>query len=182
MSFNLFSYWRPGRDVFETLVMPHLPSLYRLAFHYCRQQSDAEDLVQDLLIKLYPKTGELQKIEKLRPWLAKSLYRMFIDNIRREQRSPIEFGELEQLEQAVGKDDETESLVRVKNIETALLNLNEDQRILVMMHDVENYTLEELSTILDAPVGTLKSRLHRSRAKLRAVLSDDGTFSPSAAC
>lgn len=185
MTFSLFSRWRPGRDVFEELVMPHMPSLYRLAFHYCGQQSDAEDLVQDLLIKLYPKTRELQKVERLRPWLAKSLYRMFIDNIRKAQRSPIEACESETLAQMADTalhSDSTEKLVLVQNIEQALTQLNEDQRILVLMHDVENYTLNELQTILDTPVGTLKSRLHRARAKLRKLLDDDGTISRSVAC
>ena len=184
MSFSLFSSWRPGRDGFEELVMPHVPSLYRLAFHYCGQQSDAEDLVQELLIKLYPKTREMQKVERLRPWLAKSLYRMFIDNLRKAQRSPIEACETETLAQMADaslRSDSTEKLVVVKNIEQALAQLNPDQRILVLMHDVENYTLEELQGILDTPLGTLKSRLHRARAKLREIL-DDGTISRSVAC
>ena len=173
-----------GND-FEALVMPHIGGLYRLAFHYCRQQSDAEDLVQDLLIKLYPKTHELQKIERLRPWLAKSLYHLFIDQLRRQRSSPIDSYEparLIQLHNDAECGENIEKLVLVKNIEKALSKLNDDQRILVLMHDVENYTLEELETVLNTPRGTLKSRLHRARGKLRQILSADGTLACSAAC
>lgn len=69
---------------FEELVYPHINYLYRLAFRFCGNQADAEDLVQDLLIKLYPKRAELEKVEKLRPWVTTSLYRMFVDSYRKK--------------------------------------------------------------------------------------------------
>lgn len=165
--------------------MPHANNLYRLAYHYCGQQSDAEDLVQELLLKLIHRVDEMEKVERLRPWLAKALYHLFIDRLRQQQRSPIESfapEQLETLQDETSKTQESEELLLINDIGQAVAQLNHEQRMLVLMHDVENYTLAELASILDAPIGTLKSRLHRARAKLREILSEDGTKSVAAAC
>ena len=74
---------------FEALLQPHVAVLYRHAFRLTGNVSDAEDLVQDLLVKLYPRRRELTKIEKLRPWLFKVLYRLFIDQRRKASRNPL---------------------------------------------------------------------------------------------
>lgn len=185
MMISLFSRWRGGRGAFEDLVMPHVNGLYRLAYHYCGQQSDAEDLVQELLLKLIHRVDEMERVEKLRPWLAKALYHLFIDRLRRQQRNPVDTQQPEQLEASqaqAGSGESAEKLVLINNIEQALRQLSDEQRMLVVMHDVENYTLAELETILETPIGTLKSRLHRARAKLRRILDEDGTQSLSAAC
>jgi RNA polymerase sigma-70 factor (ECF subfamily) len=185
MKISLFSRRRGSRDAFEALVMPHVDGLYRLAYRYCGQQSDAEDLVQELLLKLIHRVDEMERVERLRPWLAKALYHLFIDRLRREQRHPVDSLEPEQLEAthaAPGSGESSEKLVLINNIEQALGQLSEDMRVVVVMHDVENYTLAELETILDAPIGTLKSRLHRARAKLREILDEEGTKALSAAC
>lgn len=182
---SLFSNWRSDQSAFEALVMPHVSGLYRLAYHYCGQQSDAEDLVQELLLKLIHRIEEMQKVERLRPWLAKALYHLFIDRLRSQQRSPIDTmqpDQVETMQAGAVAGESSERLVLIDNIAQALRQLNHEQRMLVVMHDVENYTLAELETILDTPLGTLKSRLHRARAKLRQILSDEGTKSLSTAC
>ena len=76
---------------FERLIRPHLKRLYSLAYRFTGQRDDAEDLVQDLLLKLYPRLEEMQAIDKLSPWLSKVLYRQYVDQYRRKQRSPISF-------------------------------------------------------------------------------------------
>lgn len=164
-------------DPFETLLVPHIESLYRLAYRLSGQQSDAEDLVQDLLIKLYPRLEELQKLEKLRPWLARSLYNLYIDRVRRQTRNPVQGGE-DELQLALDQVHEPqhipEQLLQQHQlqgrIQLALELLNNDQRDLITLHDIEGYTLPELETVLDTPLGTLKSRLHRARAKLKVLL------------
>lgn len=164
-------------DQFERLIEPHLPHLYQLAFRFCNNQTDAEDLVQDVVIKLLSRSQEIARIEKLRPWLAKILYRQFIDNYRQKSRSPLSLvtdnDELlsEQLASAADNpEQQAEASLNQLHLQQALLSLNEDQRTVVLMHDVEGYTLVELEVILDAPVGTLKSRLNRARSQLREKL------------
>ena len=175
MIFSLFTKKRADASTFEELVAPHVEQLYRLAHRYTRNQSDAEDLIQDLLIKLYSRTEELEKVGQLRPWLAKSLYYLYVDQYRAQKRSPIEFRQEHHPEEYTDGTLQSELSPKrqdtIRDLHAAIEQLNEEQRILILMHDVEAYTLAELETILDTPIGTLKSRLHRSRAKLRKILA-----------
>lgn len=161
---------------FDELVRPHLTYLYRLAFRFCSNQADAEDLVQDLLLKLYPRCVELEVVDKLRPWLVTSLYRMFVDGTRRQKRSPLELIEDETIFYETvtsGESSPAQNLAedqRIGQIQSAFERLSEDHRALITLHDIEGYRLVELEKILDVPVGTLKSRIHRARARMRSML------------
>lgn len=159
---------------FEQLVYPHIDHLYRLAYRFTNRREDAEDLVQDLLVKLYDRGDEVEKVEKLRPWLAQVLYRMFIDQVRQQKRRPLTEDNDTDLDDFKNPDSGPEVLldqaISQDRLQRAFTSLNEDQRALLALHDVEGYTLVELETVLDAPIGTLKSRLHRARRKLREKL------------
>ena len=189
MKISLFSKSQGKGASFEALLAPHIEPLYRLAFRFCGSQHEAEDLVQDLLIKLYVKHKELGQIENLRPWLARSLRNHFIDTLRQRQRSPIDYGidhDHEQLlSSQVSHDSDPFRELAMNQLQerilTAMESLNEEQKILIMMHDLESYTLAEIAEILQTPIGTLKSRLHRSRARLREIL-EVGTISDDLTC
>lgn len=159
---------------FERLIAPHLESLYRQAYRFTGSRHDAEDLVQELLTRLYPKLKELQQVEELRPWLARSLHNLFIDTIRSRQRSALGKSESDSeaiLEVVVDNNpspaDALDQQDQASQIALALESLSEAHRDLIIMHDVEGYTLPELTIIFEQPLGTLKSRLHRARKKLR---------------
>src|SRR5947208_16187330 len=83
-----FGRTRTAASKFEDLLRPQVEYLYRLAWRFTGSVADAEDLVQDLLLKLYPRTRELLDIEHLRPWLAKVLYRQYIDFVREQAHPP----------------------------------------------------------------------------------------------
>jgi len=175
-----FGRTRTAASKFEDLLRPQVEYLYRLAWRFTGSVADAEDLVQDVLLKLYPRTRELLDIERLRPWLAKVLYRQYIDFFRKRARSPL----VELAADSEGEDDPLDTLPALEDgpedhaersrlrerILAALERLSPEQRAVVTMHDVEGYSLEELETILETPLGTLKSRLHRARRRLRALL------------
>jgi len=178
---NIFSIWQGRKDSgasFEELLAPHVDRLYRLGYRFSGSQHDAEDLVQELLVKLYPRAKELASIEKLGPWLSKSLYHLFIDQVRRSTNSPVvlseEVGvELESVACVnAGPDTYMVRQQQLSSLEKALFSLNMDQRTLIAMHDMEGYTLPELTSLLETPLGTLKSRLHRARATLRTQLTE----------
>ena len=164
---------------FESLVSPHTEHLYRVAYRFCGNQVDAEDLVQDLYTKLYSLKTALSDIEQLRPWLAKSLYRLYIDQYRRSSRSPISYvdGENDSLESAGPAHEEPEAQLRQLELQHAihigLSSLSDEHRSLVILADIEGYSLPELQQVFDIPEGTVKSRLHSARAKLRAYLTDN---------
>ncbi|KPJ94801.1 MAG: hypothetical protein AMJ53_04540 [Gammaproteobacteria bacterium SG8_11] len=150
--------------------------MYRLAYRFCGSREDAEDLVQDLLVKLYPRIDELRGIDNLQSWLATVLYRQFVDRTRHNNRSPVRLTEDGETFPVSADDSARQPEAQLLNneaidqVQQALLQLNEDQRVLVVLHDVEGYKLTELQQMLDIPIGTLKSRLHRAREQLKKIL------------
>lgn len=173
---SIIKLWSHSRqnDRFESLLKPYIPYLYQLAWRFTHTQADAEDLVQDLLCKLYPRQKELEKIENLRPWLAKVLYRQYVDKLRMQSRTPIDIADSdidnEETDIPVSIKPDQEQAQLIAQIERLLPQLNDDQRLLLILHDVEGYTLNEIQNITETPVGTLKSRLNRARKKLRELM------------
>jgi len=173
---NVWPFKKDDHREFEALIRPHLKKLYNLAYRFTGQRDDAEDLVQELLLKLFPRLEEMQGIENLGAWLSRVLYRQFIDHVRRQQRSPLQYTDNETAVYETHASDEAEPSEVVNSELTqsvlmkALNKLGEDQRILVTLHDVEGYSLQEINQMLDIPVGTIKSRLSRGREKLREII------------
>lgn len=164
-----------GRDPFSLLVGPHVYDLYRAAYRFTGRAEDAEDLVQTLLLRLYQKREELSLVDDLRPWLVRALHNLFIDTVRRSGREPS-FGAageeaIEQLQNPEAGPAEAAEQTRIRALIAAGLNqLNIEQRVVLTLHDMEGYKLLEIAQVLDLPVGTVKSRLNRARARLRVSL------------
>ena len=171
---KLFKGKAKPADRFERLLRPHIDTLYRLAFRLCNSQDDAEELVQFFLTRIFEKIDQLEDIEKPAPWLCRGLYNLYVDGYRKSAREITLFNQDEfdddtaiQVETPFQQASNAQSL---DSIDSALQQLNQDQRAVVLLHDAEGYTLEELSEILQVPVGTLKSRLHRARKILKDLL------------
>jgi RNA polymerase sigma-70 factor (ECF subfamily) len=170
---------------FERLVRPHFDRLYRLAWRLTGAKPEAEDLFQELLIKAYGKLDDLVEIEEPGSWLCRVMYNLFIDEQRRFARRrmhTVEEGQLagEGLENLPGGDNpvlENERLERIRRLDNALARLSDEHRIVVLLHDTEGYKMSEIEELTGIPVGTIKSRLHRARARLRQILVADGTIS-----
>jgi RNA polymerase sigma-70 factor (ECF subfamily) len=170
---KLFKSRSKPSDRFEQLITPHINSLYRFAYRLCQCNDDSEELIQLLLTRLYLKLDTLEQVESLRPWLARSLYNLYVDGYRKQQRMASVFSAEEFSEDAISLDntpyENIEMTQQQQIIVTAMQQLNENQRHLLMLHDGEGYTLVELSDILQTPIGTLKSRLHRARNLIREI-------------
>jgi RNA polymerase sigma factor (sigma-70 family) len=169
---------------FDRLFREHIPALYRSAYRWTGAVDRAEDLVQELLTRLYPRLDEVSKLDQVKPWAMRVMYRIFVDQLRRERRSPVQFGlESDQEDEAEGEpgiaapgtdpDVLLDREITQERILAAWSQLNEDHRVVLSMHDIEEYSLVEIAQILDAPVGTLKSRVHRARARLRELLEKE---------
>ena len=172
------------RLAFERLVRPHFDRLYRLAWRLAGQKSQAEDLFQELLIKAYGKLDELASIDEPGSWLARVMYNLFIDERRRFARQrlhTVEEGVMpgDGIAGVSGDEDpvrDNERRERIEALDSALTQLSEEHRIVVLLHDTEGYKLKEIQALTGTPVGTIKSRLHRARARLREILVQDGTI------
>jgi len=161
---------------FDSLIRPHLDHMYRLAYRFCGDRDNAEDLVQDVLTKLYTRKAELTEIDHLQSWLAKVIYRQFIDNKRRQLRSPLQAiedigdGFDPAAQPHIQPDHQVEQAQFSRQLEQAVSQLSEEHRIIITLHDIEGYPLKEIQDILGVALGTLKSRLHRGRAQLREII------------
>jgi len=170
---------------FESLLRPHLDRLYRMAYRLAGNRAEAEDLFQEVLTKVFPRLDDLIEIESPGPWLCRIMYNHFIDDRRRYARQRLVAVPEDQLpgegidavsggvtpEQESARND---NIIRVEN---ALDQLSEEHRLVVLLHDCEGYKLIEIQDLTGTPVGTLKSRLHRARARLREIFAADGTKS-----
>lgn len=158
--------------------------MYRFAFRLAGQQQDAEDLVQDVVVKLYPRLDELESVEQLRPWLNRVLYRHFIDQVRRRGRrgevtvsDVVEDGRQVNFLDSYAADlpefTEQISAERLRPvIDEVLRTLSPDQRTLMLLHDVDGWSQDDIARVLEVPVGTVKSRVHRCRANLKKKLQE----------
>ena len=170
---------------FEKLVQPHFERLFRLAFRLTGRKAEAEDLFQDLLIKAYGKLDDLVGIDEPGSWLSRVMYNLFVDEQRRYARRRLQtvdegFLPADGLEGLAGDADpvrDNERLDRLRQLDLALAQLSDEHRIIVLLHDTEGYKIEEIHSLMNVPVGTVKSRLHRARARLREILDAGGTFS-----
>ena len=177
-----------GEQQFDTLLRPHLDRLYRLAYRLTGAVSDAEDLVQDLLVKLYQRRGELTSITDLAPWLSRVLYNQFVDSRRRSRRERLSLvandatrnGTPDLITSAPdpgpGPEKSATHEFDIRRLQAAIECLSDEHKMVILLHDSEGYTLVEVHRITGVAVGTLKSRLHRARARLRQLLAD-GTIS-----
>lgn len=153
---------------FEELISPHMSNLFKVAYQYTGTKHDAEDLLQDLLEYLYSKQAELRKVEKLKPWLMRCLYNRFVDMYRKKQRQPnLEDIDDEKVQPLFRHFDSHHKDELNQEVMTAISKLSPEHRALVTLHDINGYTLPELSKIMGIPLGTLKSTLHRIRGQLK---------------
>jgi RNA polymerase sigma factor (sigma-70 family) len=159
-------------DAFTTLVQQHYQTLYRAAYRLTRSAVDAEDLVQEVCARAYPRMGEIARLEQPRGWLLRVLYRLFIDLRRRYERThvrPIADDE-EFTSHDLGPAEEADRALERSRVAAAWRHLSNEQRVLLAMHDIEGYTVAEIQAMTGIKEGTIKSRLHRARVRLGRLL------------
>ena len=167
-----------ARASFEHLVRPHYAALFRVAVRFTGSRADAEDLVQETCLRAYRHIARVATLESPLTWLLCVLRRLYIDRIRRYERTNVSYideGVLaEMASPAPGPAEAVHSEQVAKRIERGLRKLGAEQRTLLILHDVEGYSLNELETITDLKLGTIKSKLHRARVKLGRMLQAGG--------
>lgn len=169
---------------FERDALPLLDQLYGAALRMTRNPADAQDLVQDAYIKAFQAFRSFKPGTNLKAWMYRILTNTYINEYRKQQRRPQESSademtDWQQVDALSHTPDglasaEIEALKRIpdQRIIDALMDISEDYRMVVYYADVEGFAYKEIAEILDIPIGTVMSRLHRGRKALRKKLKD----------
>lgn len=169
---------------FEDDAMEFAPQLYSAALRMTRNPADAEDVVQETYLKAYRGYGSFKEGTNLKAWLYRILTNTYINKYRKAQRRPneVELGELQdmylfrRLGEHSGATESAEhqalDMFVDQDIIDAIEALPEAFRLPVLYADVDGFSYKEIAEILDVPIGTVMSRLHRGRKALQRQLYD----------
>ncbi len=173
-------------DTFAEQAMEYAPQLYSAALRMTRNQADAEDLVQETYLRGFRGFHTFQEGTNLRAWLFRILTNAFINKYRAKQRRPIEtdladvedlylyrrIGSLETSAAGLSAEDQFFDLFTDDEVKQALEDLPENFRLPVILADVQGFSYKEIAEMLDIPIGTVMSRLHRGRKAMQRALYD----------
>lgn len=165
---------------FDDEIIPHMDALYNFALRLTSDPNDAEDLVQDTIVKAYRFFSSYEKGTNAKAWMFRILKNSFINNYRKTSKKPsqVDYDEVSSYYESIRADStETSDLESLMfremmddDLSEALSHLPEDFRTVVLLCDVDGYTYEEIANMLDVPIGTIRSRLHRGRNLLKTEL------------
>jgi RNA polymerase sigma-70 factor (ECF subfamily) len=172
---------RELKERFEREAIPLLSGLYPAALRLTRNPADAEDLLQETFLRAYRGFAGFQEGTNLKAWMYRILTNTFINAYRKRQRQPLTVSESELPDWALAEravDDVVESSAELEvleampdeDVQRALDDLPEGFRMAVWLADVEGFSYKEIAEILDIPIGTVMSRLHRGRRALHKAL------------
>jgi RNA polymerase sigma-70 factor, ECF subfamily len=172
------------RARFERDVMPLMNGLYSSALRMTRNPTDAEDLVQETVLRAYRGFAGFQEGTNLKAWLYRILTNSFINTYRKKQREPVTVEGPDDIDEwylydrlgarSVEPSAESEVLEQLpdEDVQRALETLPEGFRMAVLLADVQGFSYKEIAEMLDIPIGTVMSRLHRGRKALEKALWD----------
>jgi RNA polymerase sigma-70 factor (ECF subfamily) len=165
---------------FESEALPHLNALQAYALKLTNDPEDADDLVQDTMLKAFRFFDKFEKGTNCKAWLFQIMKNSFINNYRKHSKEPdkVDYEDVQNFYENI-KADEVKSPhfqgdaftdILDDEIVNALSTLPDDFRTIVFLSDIEGYSYEEIADFLDCPIGTVRSRLHRARKMLYALL------------
>ncbi|MEQ9299977.1 MAG: sigma-70 family RNA polymerase sigma factor [Cyclobacteriaceae bacterium] len=167
-------------EVFDQEFMPHINSMYNFAYRLTFDEDDSKDLVQDTYLKAYRFIDSFERGTNAKAWLFRILKNSFINDFRKKSKQPakVDYQEVESYYNSDDVDVPITTDLRVDSLKDmigdeitiALNSLAVDFRTVIILCDLEGFTYEEMAKILDIPIGTVRSRLHRARNLLKEKL------------
>jgi RNA polymerase sigma factor (sigma-70 family) len=169
-------------QIFDTEFMPHIDSMYNFAYRLTMDEDEAKDLVQDTYLKAFRFISSFQRGTNAKAWLFRILKNSFINDYRKKSKEPakLDYQEVETFYNSDEADSDITIDLRVETVQdmigdeiaNALNSLAVDFKAVIILCDIEGFTYEEMAKILDIPIGTVRSRLHRARNLLKEKLKE----------
>jgi RNA polymerase sigma-70 factor (ECF subfamily) len=173
-----------GRETFSVDAMQYAPQLFSTALRMTRNRADAEDLMQETFTKAWRAFDSYQQGTNLRAWLFRILTNTYINKYNSQLRKPVEteldeveelylfkrLGAFDQSQLSQSAEDQMLEMFTDDEVKNAIEELPESFRIPLLMSDVEGFSYKEIAEILEVPIGTVMSRLHRGRKAMQKML------------
>jgi RNA polymerase sigma factor (sigma-70 family) len=166
--------------IFDKEFMPNIDSMYNFAYRLTFDEDDAKDLVQETYLKAFRFINSFEQGTNAKAWLFRILKNSFINDFRKKSKEPskVDYQEVETFYNSEDTEVSVTTDLRVETIQdmigdeisNALNSLAVDFRTVIILCDLEGFTYEEMAKILDIPIGTVRSRLHRARNLLKEKL------------
>ena len=167
-------------SIFENEFLPHIDAMYNFAYRLTFDEDDAKDLVQETYLKAFRFINSFEEGTNAKAWLFRILKNSFINDYRKKSKEPakVDYNEVESYYDSEEANAELTPDLRVDSlsdmigdeVSNALNSLAVDFRTVIILCDLEGFTYEEMAKILDIPIGTVRSRLHRARNLLKDKL------------
>ena len=167
-------------EIFEQEFLPHIHSIFNFAYRITFDEDDAKDLVQETYLKSFRFIDSFEKGTNAKAWLFRILKNSFINEFRKKNKEPVKI-DYQEVEAFYNSDEVNHMITSNLQVEAvkemigdevsiALNALEVDFRTVIILCDIEGFSYEEMALILDVPIGTIRSRLHRARNLLREKL------------
>ena len=168
--------------IFEEEFLPQIDPLFTFAYHLTYNEEDANDLVQETYLKAYRFIEHYMEGTNAKAWLFKILKNAFINQYRKRSKQPTQVDYEEVVNFHGEEDTQYSSYMDLREemfqhmmgdeVTNAINSLPVDFRVVILLCDIEGFTYEEISKIIDIPIGTVRSRLHRARNMLKEKLQE----------
>ena len=169
-------------EIFEKEFMPQIDALYNFAYHLTYDEDDAKDLVQETYMKAFRFIDKYIEGTNAKAWLFKILKNAFINQYRKKSKQPTQVDYEEIVSYHDGEDPNYYSYLDLREeifqgmmgdeVTNAINSLPVDFKAVILLCDIEGFTYEEIAKIIDIPIGTVRSRLHRARNMLKEKLKN----------
>ncbi len=160
----------------EELIYGYEKRVYNTAYRFMGNEADAFDMAQESLIKIYKRLSSFKRQSSFASWVYRITVNTCLDGLRKRKKAPvsiessIENGASYEDKSIVTPEEYTLSIEKRENIQSAINTLSDEHKSVIILRDVNGFSYEEISGLLDISIGTVKSRINRGREKLKALL------------
>ncbi len=160
----------------EKIVISYEKQIYLYCLRMTNDSAEAEDLVQEVFIKMYRSITRFKGESKLSTWLYRIAYHAAVDHFRKKRRlmPAIAHHDLKELEDPTQPEQQVIQNENLETVRRCIIRLKPDYRTAIILRDIKHYAYQEISEAMKLPVGTVKSHVSRARRQLRTMLADEG--------